>query len=323
MKMIAITGASGFIGKHLVAQLLREGGYAVRVLSRNRQRDLGEGRFGKEVEVFEGDINDPHTLGGFLVPGCTVINLVYLWDAGEERNRACTSNLLDACKEAGVSRLIHCSTAAVAGRVADDLVDEKTRSQPVTDYGLTKLKIEQDIIDASKGAFEAIVLRPTAVFGISGEPLKKLAADLGRGNRWKNYLKSCLFGRRRMNLVHVANVVAAFVFLISNTRRLEGEIFIVSDDDDPRNNFVDVEEFLMDALGVKKYSLPRLPLPLTLLKWLLLSLGRNNVNPRCDFDPGRLRRLGFNSPVSLCEGLAEYAAWYRAAQLGEKGRKPS
>ena len=252
MKTIAITGASGFIGKHLVAQLLREGGYAVRVLSRNRQRDLGEGRFGKEVEVFEGDINDPHTFGGFLVPGCTVINLVYLLDAGEERNRACTSNLLDACKEAGVSRLIHCSTAAVAGRVADDLVDEKTRSQPVTDYGLTKLKIEQDIIDASKGAFEAIVLRPTAVFGISGEPLKKLAADLGRGNRWKNYLKSCLFGRRRMNLVHVANVVAAFVFLISNTRRLEGEIFIVSDDDDPRNNFVDVEEFLMDSRRLAK-----------------------------------------------------------------------
>ncbi len=321
--MIAITGASGFIGKHLVAQLLREGGYAVRVLSRNRQRDLREGRFGKEVEVFEGDINDPHTLGGFLVPGCTVINLVYLWDAGEERNRACTSNLLDACKEAGIARLIHCSTAAVAGRATDDLIDEKTRCRPVTDYGLTKLKIEQDIIGVCKGVFEVVVLRPTAVFGINGEPLKKLAADLSRGNCWKNYLKSCLFGRRRMNLVHVANVVAAIVFLISNTRHLEGEVFIVSDDDDSKNYFVAVERFLMDALGVKRYFLPRLPLPLILLKWLLLSLGRNNVNPRCDFDPGKLRGLGFKSPVTLVEGLAEYAAWYRATQLCEKGRKPS
>lgn len=323
MRTVAITGASGFIGKHLVAQLLREGCCQVRVLSRDRQRDLQECRFGSEVEIFEGDLDDPHTLSNFLMPDCTVINLVYQWGAGEKRNRSCMRNLVDACKEAGVARLIHCSTAAVAGRVADDLIDEKTRCQPVTDYGVTKLKIEQDILDASKNAFEAIVLRPTAVFGIGGEPIKKLAADLSGGSHWKNYLKSSLFGRRRMNLVHVANVVAAIVFLIHDTRRLEGEVFIVSDDDDPMNNFVDVEEFLMDALGVKRYNLPRLPLPLTVLKWLLLLLGRNNVNPRCDFDTGKLCRLGFKNPISLCEGLAEYAIWYRATQLGENGRKRS
>ena len=308
---IAISGASGFIGKYLVAELLRDGGYAIRVLSRDRQRDLREARFGAGVEIFEGALDDQHTLEGFLVPGCTVINLVYLWDAGEERNRACTRNLLVAC------------TAAVVGRVENDLVDETTRCLPVTEYGVTKLRIEQDIIDLARGEFEAVVLRPTAVFGIGGEPLKKLAADLSRGNRWKNYLKSCLFDRRRMNLVHVANVVAAIVFLVRATKCLEGEIFIVSDDDDPKNNFLDVERFLKGALGVKADILPRFPLPPDLLKWLLLSLGRNNVNPRCDFDPGKLRRMGFKSPVILSEGLAEYAAWYRATQLGEKVQEPS
>ena len=308
---IAISGASGFIGKYLVAELLRDGGYAIRVLSRDRQRDLREARFGAGVEIFEGALDDQHTLEGFLVPGCTVINLVYLWDAGEERNRACTRNLLVACKEARVTRLIHCSTAAVVGRVENDLVDETTRCLPVTEYGVTKLRIEQDIIDLARGEFEAVVLRPTAVFGIGGEPLKK------------NYLKSCLFDRRRMNLVHVANVVAAIVFLVRATKCLEGEIFIVSDDDDPKNNFLDVERFLKGALGVKADILPRFPLPPDLLKWLLLSLGRNNVNPRCDFDPGKLRRMGFKSPVILSEGLAEYAAWYRATQLGEKVQEPS
>ena len=126
-----------------------------------------------------------------------------------------------------------------------------------------------------------------------------------------------------MNLVHVANVVAAIVFLVRATKCLEGEIFIVSDDDDPKNNFLDVERFLKGALGVKADILPRFPLPPDLLKWLLLSLGRNNVNPRCDFDPGKLRRMGFKSPVILSEGLAEYAAWYRATQLGEKVQEPS
>lgn len=306
-----------------MSELLRAGEYEIRVLSRDRQRDLREGRFGQEVEIFEGDLGDPASLNGFLVPGCTVVNLVYLWDAGEERNVACTHNLLAACKAAKVARLIHCSTAAVSGRVPDDLVGEETPCRPVTEYGRTKLRIEQDIVDSARGVLDAVILRPTAVFGTGGEPLRKLAADITCGKRWKNHLKSSLFGKRRMNLVHVANVVAAIVFLIRYPEPFGGGTFIVSDDDDPKNNFADVEQFLMDALGVKRYRLPRLPLPLTVLKGLLVLLGRNNVNPRCDFDPGKLRRLGFRSPVSLQEGLAEYADWYRVAHSCETGRKPS
>lgn len=316
-RTIAITGASGFIGRHLVAGLLRECGYATRVLSRSRHSR--EATFGAGVEVFEGGVDDPHILRKLLVPGCTVINLVYLWDAGEALNRAYTRNLLEACKEAGVARLIHSSTAAVVGRVGNDLINETIGCLPVTEYGVTKLRIEQDIVDFARGFFEVVILRPTAVFGVDGEPLKKLAADLVQGNCWKNYLKSCLFGKRRMNLVHVANVVAAIIFLIRDTRHYEGEIFIVSDDDDPQNNFVDVERFLMEALGAKAYPLPQFPMPLTLLRGLLWSLGRNNVNPRCDFDPGKLRRFGFKPPVTLAKGLAEYADWYRTSHLDEKG----
>jgi nucleoside-diphosphate-sugar epimerase len=315
---IAITGASGFIGKRLVSDLLREGGYEIRVLSRDKQRDLNEQRFGQGVELFEGNLNDPESLREFLVPDCVVINLVYLWDAGEKSNLTCIHNLLTACKDVKVSRLIHCSTADVAGRTPNDLVDEKTQCLPITEYAVTKLKIEQYIIGFAKGHFDAVILRPTAVLGIDGEQLKKLAADICNGNRCRNYLKSCLFGRRRMNLVPVANVAAAIVFLSRYAGRFENEIFIVSDDGDPKNNFIDVELFLMNALGAKKYRLPQLTLPLTLLKWLLMSMGRNNVNPRCGFDMGKLRKLGFKSPVSLDQGLAEYAAWYRTSRLGGK-----
>jgi nucleoside-diphosphate-sugar epimerase len=161
------------------------------------------------------------------------------------------------------------------------------------------------------------------VLGAGGEQLKRLAADITGGARWKNYLKSCLFGRRRMNLVPVENVVAAIIFLIGHPAPFGGSTFIVSNDDDPKNNFVDVEKFLMDALGVKRYRLPRLPLPSVLLKWLLVSLGRNLVDPRCDFSPYRLREAGFKPPVGLDTALSEYAAWYCAARLGEMEREPS
>lgn len=315
-RTIAIIGASGFIGKRLVSELLRDGVYEIRVLSRNKQRDVCDGRLWQDVKIFEGDLSVADSLKAFLVPGCVVINLVYLWDAGEELNLVCMHNLLAACKTTKVARLIHCSTAAVVGRAQDDLVNEKTQCLPITEYGLTKLRIERDIIDSAKGHYDAIILRPTSVFGINGEPLKKLADDISAGIRWKNYLRSCLFGKRRMNLVHVANVAAAIIFMSRHSGPFGGEIFIVSDDDDPKNNFIEVERFLIGALGVAEYRLPQLLIPLVVLKSLLILMGRNNVNPRCDFDSSKLRKLGFKSPVSLSEGLAEYAAWYRAAHPG-------
>lgn len=322
-RTIAITGASGFIGKRLVTELVHAGGYEIRVFSRDKERDLREERFGKGVEIFEGDLSDPVSLKGFFLPGCTVINLVYLWNAGEAMNLACTHNLLEACKDAKVARVLNCSTAAVAGRAPNDLIDEKNQSFPISEYGITKLKIERNIIAATRDNFDTVILRPTSVFGVDGEPLKKLAFDISEGNRWKNYLKSCLFGERRMNLVPVANVVAAIIFLIQRNENLAGGIFIVSNDDEPKNNFGDVENFLMNALDVPEYLLPRLPIPLGILQLLLTVLGRNNVNPRCNFDPSKLRNLGFNSPVSLSEGLTEYADWYKASCLEVKHVKAS
>lgn len=48
---ISITGASGFIGKRLVSKLVGDGGYEIKVLSRDRQRDLQEARFEHGVEI--------------------------------------------------------------------------------------------------------------------------------------------------------------------------------------------------------------------------------------------------------------------------------
>lgn len=322
-RTIAILGASGFIGKPLVSELLRESVCEIRVMSRDRQSDFSEERFGHGVKVFEGDASDLDSLREFLVPGCVVINLVYLWGAGEVANLACIQSLLTACIERKVSRLIHCSTAAVVGRVPADTVNEETRCCPNDEYGLTKLKVEQAIINLSKGHFDALILRPTSVFGIDGEPLKKLAGDIAVGSPWKNYIKSCLFSGRRMHLVPLANVVAAIVFLTRCTECFEGGIFIISNDDEPLNNFRDVEKFLMGALGVSDYLFPRLPIPLIVLKLMLLLLGRSNVNPSRNFDAEKLRSLGFNNPRTLLDGLEEYAVWYRRVVLGDQVPKNS
>ena len=234
----------------------------------------------------------------------------------EAENLAITENLLEACKAAQVRRLIDCSTAAVVGRASDDTVTESTACRPVTEYGITKLKIEQMIVDSARRHFDAVVLRPTSVFGPDGEPLKKLAAALVGGRRLRNYFKSCLFGNRRMNLVHIANVVAAIQFLIERTANMGGEVYIVSDDQDSDNNFAAVEQFLMRKLNCANYAFPRIPFSLHVLSLLLRLLGRNNTNPRTNYVQAKLQGLGFKRPVVFEDGLAEYAAWYRATHGG-------
>ncbi len=183
------------------------------------------------------------------------------------------------------------------------------------EYGIPKLTVEEAVFNAAHGSFDAVILRPTSVFGPEGNPLKKLAGDLTTGSRFRNYLKSCLFGRRKMNLVHISNVVASMLFLMCRRENFGGETFIVSDDDSPINNFADVERFLMQELSIPDYSLPRLPMPLSLLAFLLRCLGRNNVNPRCYYVQDKLMSLGFKRPVSLENGLTEYAKWYRSSHL--------
>jgi nucleoside-diphosphate-sugar epimerase len=312
VKTIAITGASGYVGGKLISALLSDGSFRVKVLSRNGALDHNLNP-SESVEIVKGDLLSPASLQGFLEPGCIVINLVYLWGAGEGANIAAMSNLVQACKRARICRLVHVSTAAVAGRTDADLVDEDTVCKPISEYGITKLKVEALIREASQGEFDLAMLRPTSVFGPGAEPLSKLAKDLLSQRRLLNYIKSSLFGRRRMNLVHIDNVIAAVTFVANRAENFCGKVFIVSEDDADTNNFRDVESALMRGFGLPDYPFAPMTLPLGLLRMLLLLLGRNSINPRCNYDGQKLQRLGFRRPMSFEAGLASYIASHPTA----------
>jgi nucleoside-diphosphate-sugar epimerase len=316
-KTIVILGGTGYIGRHLLATLAAWKNIRIKVLARPQFQEHHSLQWPEQVELVQGDLNDANSLHNLFEPGCTVINLVYSWEGGEQDNLVMIRNLLDACHSAGIARLIYCSTAVVSGRISENQLDEAAECRPLTEYGATKLKIEQKLLAGAKGHFDTIILRPTAVFGPGpgGKQLKKLTNDLLHGKPWRNYLKSCLFGRRRMNLVYIDNVIAAILFLIQYAKPIKGEIYIVSDDAFPNNNFVAVERYLMHSLGVPDYPLPRIPLPLSFLSLLLRGLGRDNINPLSDYSQKKLEDLGFKSPVDFETGLANYADWYRAHQL--------
>lgn len=313
MKTIAIIGASGYVGGNLTATLLRDGSFRVKVLSRTGViNSVALGR----VEIVKGDLLSSASLQGFLEPNCVVVNLVHLKDDGENANITAMRNLVVECKNAGIGRLIHVSTAVVTGPVDESLVDEATVCAPTSEYAITKLKVEALLRDESKNALDLVILRPTAVFGEGGEQMSKLAKDLLGVRRFRNYIKSSIFGRRRMNLVHIDNVVAAILFVANCNKVFSGEVFIVSDDDAAANNFRCVESALMRGFGLPHYPVPRIPIPLGILRMLLFLLGRNYINPRCNYSGGKLQRLGFAPPMTFEAGLAGYIAAHPAASRG-------
>jgi hypothetical protein len=109
--------------------------------------------------------------------------------------------------------------------------------------------------------------------------LKKLVTDLTTRPWHENYLRSCLFGSRPMNLVPVETVVAAVLFAATSARAVEDGRYLVADDEAHENNFRDVEAIVRRELQLPDYPIPRLPVPATALTMALKAARRRLGGP--------------------------------------------
>ena len=155
-KSILVTGGAGYIGSHVVLQLVAAGEQVV-VLD-NLSTGFENAVIGAELMV--GDTGDrelvsrilrEHQVGAVMhfaahtiVPESVADPLKYY------RNNTCnTRNLLQACSEGGVRHFIFSSTAAVYGIPEDPLADEQTQLAPINPYGTSKLMSEWMLRDLS------------------------------------------------------------------------------------------------------------------------------------------------------------------------------
>jgi nucleoside-diphosphate-sugar epimerase len=300
LPVVVVIGASGFIGEYLLNVLSERFDIEVRVLVHHSRA-----KNHTNINYIEGDLLESNSLDALLIENCTVFNLAYL----AKNNLEATTNLAMACSKNKVRRLIHCSTAVVTGNVKNNLVNESTPCFPGSEYEKTKLRIEEILLEASVGKFEVTVLRPTAVFGPGGKNLLKLAYDLINVNPLINFIRSCVLGRRSMNLVCVENVVAALMFLM-DAEKIDHEVFIISDDDSVNNNYRDIENIFLKYFE-KSYCLPRIYVPGILLKGLFELTGKLNSNPFVKYSDQKLTALGFKKHQSLDVGIVAFVQWYK------------
>ncbi len=307
MPTICLIGGTGFLGGHLLKLLETDSQLKVKILSRKPAERFPHVT---QRQIIEGDLLNANSLSRFLEPGSIVVNLAYLSTCSFEDNVQAAGNLAEACTRVGIQRLIHVSTAVVVGRCPEDEVDEHTLCRPVTGYEKVKLEIERVLLARLAGRCGVTILRPTEIFGASGAGLMRLAAQV-RDAAAIVRIKCAVFGRRRLHLIFVDNVAAAIAFMVLADKSVEGECYLVSDDEADQNTHTGVVRVLADVFGVPDPSCNSMELPPFVHAGILRMAGRSDANPsrvyRCD----KLLRTGFRKPISFEEGIRRFAVWFK------------
>jgi nucleoside-diphosphate-sugar epimerase len=164
---VLVTGASGFVGSAIAAELLRRG-HDVRVAVRRADQAA---RVGNVSSTIIGDLAQPIDWSAHLDGIDALVHAAGLAHAGTRTaarqlfavNVEATDRLMRAAKQAGVGRAVHISSVrAVAGTSCDDVIEEDRRPEPTNEYGRSKLESEKAV--AASGLHGAI-LRPPLVHG--------------------------------------------------------------------------------------------------------------------------------------------------------------
>ena len=304
-----VTGATGFIGRHLVRSLV-ERGVHVRALARNpdRARQL----LGPHVEVVIGDFGDPAVIDGLAEGMDMVFHLASVmrgaWEDFERVDVGGGRHLIDESIRAGVRRFVFTSTLGAyalgdlrdGAVVTEEMIDDPDRVGP---YVRAKLLVERMLREANaSGALETVIVRPGIVFGPGTSPFLPHMPHLGtrRGNRFVVFGD----GEVRPPLTYVGNTVGA-LWRCATSPAAPGQTFTLVDDALPtQREFVDrLAELTGEPLAVQ--TIPR---PLA----FMVGLGVEGLAGVARRKPPTTRRLLLGKTVKLtfdCSRAREVLGW--------------
>ena len=312
-----VTGGSGFVGGALIERLRSEG-WDVRALARSeraaeRVRELG-------AEPAMGDLDDRDAMRAGA-DGCEVAfhAAAKVEDWGdpadfERLNVRGTQNVIDACREAGVRRLVHVGTEA-ALMVGQPLinVDESAPLRPDSAalYSSSKAKAEQLVRDA--GGLETVVVRPRFVWGRGDTSLLPTIIEMVTSGRFR-WIGG---GGQLSATTHIDNTVEGL--WLAATKAPAGSVYFVTDGEPAV-----FREFLTELLATQGVTVPDRSVPAGVARvaaaaseriWRLLKrpgpppLTRFAVwvsSQECTIDISRAEReLGYRPVISREAGLAE------------------
>ena len=294
---LAVTGATGFVGQHLLNLALGEG-YAVQALTRRPQppRD--------GVTWIQGALDDPASLGRLAEGANAVIHVAGVINADaagfEAGNVTGTAAMIAATERAGVERFVHVSSLAA-------------REPDLSLYGSSKARSEA-LVDASR--LSTAIVRPPAVYGPGDRETLDLFKMAKRGF-------VILPPTGKLSLIHVDDLARLLLALAIS----DDTLFIEPDDGRPGGwTHEEFARTLGHAVGRKVRTVSA---PATLLRLAAradgLVRGRHAkltadraayfCHPDWTVSPARAAPTNLWQPqIGTEDGLAATASWYQEQQ---------
>lgn len=322
---VLVTGGTGFIGTHLVDELVKRG-EEVRSLVRKTSNVRHLKKSG--VELVYGDITNMdslkkavkgidvvyHLVGGGSVSTISKEGYLKL----RNLNVTGTKNLLKACSSSNIRKFLLFSSVAAIGFIKDVAVDENTACKPEIPHELVKYESEQVALKyCKKNKIALVIIRPTLVYGprdVKSEILKMC-----------KLIKKHIFpiigkGDNVVPMVYVENLIQATI-LAGERESNTNEIYIITDQEHPMNEIVYT---IAKELNIKLWGVH---VPILLAKigvGLIESLSRifnftppfnlkriESITANRFYDISKAKKeLGYK-PIQLMTGIKQSIDWYK------------
>ncbi len=308
--VIALTGASGFVGRH-VLQALLEKGCPVRLLARDPARLPAAAMNTGRVEIVSGDLETREALHALVRGTRAVIHLAGAIKAARKGdfhriNALGARNLAAVARTAGAARFVHVSSLAA-------------RHPELSAYAASKRASEEMVRDACAGKVNPVIVRPPAVYGPGDKATLGLFDQLSRRHAF-------LPGRAdaRLSLIHVRDVARALVQLALSDAAC-GETLEIDDGKQGGYSWPQMAQIAQAALGrpVRLHLLPRSlvaaagvgadALSRLTGRAFMLSSGkaRELYHPGWVAHSAAMReKTGWTARIGFAEGFVQTLQWY-------------
>jgi nucleoside-diphosphate-sugar epimerase len=296
--MILITGATGFIGQNLLKKI---GDHDLRILCRHDAEKMRI--IYPNAEIVQGDITDKSSLIKAASDVDTIIHLAAMISYKAPKlelmkvNFEGTKNLLEACKN--VKKFIFSSSVSVMGEIKG-IADENYPCRPENNYGFSKLKAENVIIErCDELGIQYVILRIAPLYGVGSPIWEKNLRLLEKGFPIPNT-------KNLTHVVHISDVVQSLTLALKTKRK---GIYIIADKQPIR--FTEFAEKILSMLGKKpkKY-------PFWLVKLIASFSGMGpyfkTLTMNRNYDISKARKdLGYNPEADLDTELKNMIEWYK------------
>lgn len=224
-----VTGAGGFIGRHLVRALLEDD---ISVVALMMPGEPIPSEWGERVRVVTGDVRELRGLGSEIGKVDVIFHLAAVvsdWGAQQTHvdiTVGGTRQAIDLALDWDAHFVVTTSVCAYASALAKGALDEDSPvGRPTSPYEFAKQEQERVTLEAvQKRSLRATIVRPGNVFGVGSGPWVNLMVDM------LHQEQACLLGRGDWDagLVHVKNLVALLI-AAARSNWSNGDIFVAAD----------------------------------------------------------------------------------------------